>query len=419
MNYSSRKRFLFEKIPYLCRADLKLNFRSVQMNIKIMIDRFIHQEVERMLRHYPVVVLTGPRQSGKTTLCKNKFSGYTYFNVEDLNLREQIAATPKGFLEQYSPNGIIIDEVQQYPELFSYIQVVVDEHPNYRFILTGSSNFALMQKVTQSLAGRAALLTLLPLSLAELKNHLHADTNTLMLNGGYPAVWGRQIPAFDMYRSYYSTYVERDVRQLINIKDINSFKTFLRLCAGRIGNEFNASTLSCEVGVSLHTINHWTSTLEASYLIFRLPPFYRNIGKRLIKAPKIYFYVTGLACFLLGIENEQQLATHPLRGAIFENLIALEFMKNRFNTGKEPNIYFYRDKSQHEVDIVQEINGQYRAYEVKSAKVFHKDFLNNLSYLKTLLGETLTSTQVIYDGETDINTPENGMVNFRNLRLDS
>ncbi|MDR0687232.1 MAG: ATP-binding protein [Prevotellaceae bacterium] len=305
-----------------------------------------------MLRHYSVVVLTGPRQSGKTTLCKNKFPGYAYFNMEDLSLREQVAAAPKGFLEQYAPGGIIIDEVQQYPELLSFVQVVADSHPSYRFILTGSSNFALLQKVTQSLAGRAALLTLLPLSLAELKGYLHADTDTLLLNGGYPAVWGRQMPAHDVYRSYYSTYVERDVRQLLNIKDISSFKTFIRLCAGRIGSELSASALSCEVGVSSHTITHWLSILEASYLLFRLPPFYRNIGKRLVKAPKIYFFDTGLACFLLGIENERQLATHPLRGAIFENLITLELMKSRFNAGREPNIYFYRDKSQREVDIV-------------------------------------------------------------------
>jgi predicted AAA+ superfamily ATPase len=370
-----------------------------------------------MLRLYPVVVLTGPRQSGKTTLCKNKFASYAYFNMENISLREQVAASPKGFLEQYAPNGIILDEVQQYPELLSYVQVVADEHPSYRFILTGSSNFALMQQVTQSLAGRAALLTLLPLSLAELKECLHADTNKLLLNGGYPAVWSRQIPAYDVYRSYYATYVERDVRQLLNVKEINSFKTFIRLCAGRTGSECNAASLSNEVGVSAHTINHWISTLEASYVLFRLPPFYHNIGKRLVKVPKIYFYDTGLVCFLLGIENEQQLATHPLRGAIFENLIVLELLKSRFNAGKESNLYFYRDKSQREVDVLQDEGGLYRAYEIKSAKVFHKDFLNNLSYLKALLGDALTSTQVIYDGETDIDTPENGVINFRSFSV--
>jgi predicted AAA+ superfamily ATPase len=187
------------------------------------------------------------------------------------------------------------------------------------------------------------------------------------------------------------------------------------LCAGRIGNEFNASALANEIGVSVHTINEWLSTLEASYVLFRLHPFYRNIGKRLIKTPKIYFYDTGLVCFLLGIENEQQLKTHPLRGPIFENLIMLEFVKNRFNAAKAPNIYFYRDKSQREVDIVQEFGSHYQAYEIKSAKAFHKDFINNLQYLKSILGDLIATTQVIYDGETDINIPENGMINFRNL----
>jgi predicted AAA+ superfamily ATPase len=187
------------------------------------------------------------------------------------------------------------------------------------------------------------------------------------------------------------------------------------LCAGRIGNEFNASALSNELGVSYHTVNEWLSTLEASYVLFHLKPFYRNVGKRLVKTPKIYFYDTGLVCFLLGIENEQQLKTHPLRGAIFENMVTLEFLKSRFNAGKEPNIYFYRDKSQREVDIVQEFSAHYQAYEIKSAKAFHKDFLNNLQYLKSVLGNVLTTTQVIYDGETDINIPENGMINFRNI----
>ncbi|GHT23794.1 hypothetical protein FACS189430_07620 [Bacteroidia bacterium] len=380
-----------------------------------MIYRELCKDIKRLSQLYSVIVLTGPRQSGKTTLCKEMFSGYAYFNLENPSIREQIAVAPLNFLKQYAPDGIIIDEAQQYPELFSYIQVVADEHPDYRFILTGSNNFALMQKVTQSLAGRAALFTLLPLSLAELKDRINADTDTLLLNGGYPAVWGKHIPVTDVCRNYYNTYIERDVRQLLNVKDIAKFQAFIRLCAGRIGSEFNASALSNETGVSMPTINEWLSTLEASYVLFRLQPFYRNIGKRLIKTPKIYFYDTGLVCYLLGIEKEQHLKPHPLRGAIFENLIVLEFLKNRLNVGKEPNGYFYRDKSQREVDIVQEFGSQYQAYEVKSAKAFHSNFLGNLQYLKSILGDSLTSTQVIYDGETDINSPENGMINFRNL----
>jgi len=369
----------------------------------------------RISKLYPVIVVTGPRQSGKTTLCKNVFSGYDYVNLELVSVREQIATLPEEFLQQHS-KGIIIDEVQQYPELFSYIQVVADEIPNCHFVLTGSSNFALMEKVTQSLAGRAATLTLLPFSLKELGSKIKAiSTDTLLFNGGYPAVWAKKIPVQDVSRNYYNTYIERDVRQLLNIKDLTKFQTFIRLCAGRIGAEWNASALSNEVGISVPTVNEWLSVMEASYIIFRLPPFYRNIGKRLIKTPKLYFCDTGLACFLLGIENETQLSTYPLRGAIFENLIVLEFLKNRFNKGKLSNLFYYRDKSQREVDIIQEQGNNLFAYEIKSAKNFNKDFMNNLDYLRNILGDNIVSTQLIYDGKTDIPSAENGMINFRNM----
>ncbi|MBS1579117.1 MAG: ATP-binding protein [Bacteroidetes bacterium] len=387
-----------------------------------MNNSFIHRdlqvELERISKLYSVIVVTGPRQSGKTTLCKNVFKGYDYVDLDNATIREQTIATPEEFLKEHS-KGIIIDEAQQYPELFSYIKVVADEIPDCHFILTGSSNFALMEKVTQSLAGRAATLTLLPLSLKELGRRTKTiDTNTLLFNGGYPAVWAKKIPVQDVSRNYYNTYIERDVRLLLNVKDITKFQTFIRLCAGRVGTEFNASALSNEVGISVPTVNEWLSVLEASYIIFRLPPFYRNVGKRLIKTPKLYFCDTGLVCFLLGIENEKQLASHPLRGAIFENLVVLEFLKNRFNKGKLSNLFYYRDKSQREVDIVQEQSVNLYAYEIKSAKSFNKDFLNNLNYLKTLLGNKLVSTQLIFDGEMEIHSKENGSVNFRNIKFE-
>lgn len=379
------------------------------------IDRQLSRELVRLSELYAVVVLTGPRQSGKTSLCKNQFPEYHYVNLENPAIREQVQTAPKAFLEQYT-NGLIIDEAQHLPELFSYIQVVVDEQNHAKFILTGSSNFTLLQRITQSLAGRAAILTLLPLSLHEINSGINSSTDTLMLNGGYPAVWAKNIPVQDVAQNYYNTYIERDVRQLLNVKNITRFQTFIRLCAGRIGTEFNATALSNEIGVSTPTIQEWLSVLETSYVLFRLPPFFRNIGKRLIKSPKIYFHDTGLVCFLLGIENEQQLATYPLRGAIFENMVVLEFFKNRFNNGKTPNLYFYRDKSQNEVDLIEERGTQLYAYEIKSAKSFTTSFVNNLKYFRKIAGDDVVSTQVIYDGEQDIDTPENGMLNFRNIK---
>lgn len=378
--------------------------------------RRLESEVKRLASHYSVIVITGPRQSGKTTLCKQIFSDYHYVDIDNVSVREQIMVAPQAFLEQYI-DGLIIDEAQNYPELFPYIKTVADEYPDSHIVLTGSSNFSLMQKITESLAGRAAILTLLPLSLKELGEKSQEDTNTLLLNGGYPAVWARGIPVQDVSRNYYNTYIERDVRQLLKVKDMIQFQTFIRLCAGRIGSEFNASALSNEIGVSVHTINEWLSVLDASYILFRLPPFYRNIGKRLVKTPKMYFYDTGLVCFLLGIENEQQLATHPLRGAIFENMVVLEYLKNRFNQGKLPNLFFYRDKSQNEVDLIEEKGNKLYAYEIKSAKSFTRGFVKGLDYLRKVVGNDVVSTQVIYDGGNDIYSPKNGMLNFRNIKF--
>ncbi len=382
------------------------------------INRELSNELKRVHELYSVLVVTGPRQSGKTTLCKKVFPDYHYINLEDLSIREQIMLAPKAFLQQYS-RGLILDEVQNIPELFSYVQVVVDEDEDSKIILTGSRNFALMESVTQSLAGRAAVFTLLPISLKELGNEIQQkNTDELILNGGYPAVWGKGIPVQDISRNYYTTYVERDVRQLLNIQDVNSFQIFIRLCAGRIGTELNLNALSNETGVSSPTLKQWFSVLEASYIVFKLPPFYKNIGKRLVKSPKIYFTDTGLACFLLGIENEKQLETHPLRGALFENMVVLEFLKNRLNSGKLPYLYFYRDKSQKEVDLIEKNAGLINGYEIKSAKAFNKSFVDGLNYLRRILGDEVASTQVIYDGELNIFSPENGMCNFRNIPFD-
>jgi len=379
-----------------------------------MIYRELSSEINSAMAYYSVFVVTGPRQSGKTTLCKSHFEGYAYFNLEDLQTREKIALEPRPFLEKYAEKGIILDEVQRYPELFSLIQVIVDERPEYKFVLTGSSNFSLMQKITQSLAGRAALFTLLPLSISELKDFDLSDTDGLLFGGGFPGLRTKQTPPYLFCKNYYNTYIERDVRQLINVKNITKFQTFIRLCAGRIGAEFNASSMSNEIGVSAPTINEWLSVLETSYILFRLPPFYKNIGKRLVKTPKIYFYDTALVCYLLGIENKLQLETHSIRPTLFENAAVVEFIKKRFNSGKDSNLYFYRDKSQHEVDIIEDNGASFQAWEVKSAKSFHSDFTKTLKYLKGTLGESLIKARVIYDGQT-LDLQEYGMNNIRDI----
>lgn len=386
--------------------------------VKNYIPRIISKEAKRLAKLFPVLTLTGPRQSGKTTLCKELFPNYHYVNMENPDLREQIQAGPKNYLERYK-KGLIIDEVQNYPELISYVQIIVDEQPEAKYILTGSNNFTLMEKVTQSLAGRTAVLRLLPLSLEELKTVDKVHTDRIIFQGGYPAVWSRKMPVQDVSSNYYETYIERDIRQLLKVKDIIHFQTFIRLCAGRAGTVFNASALSNEVGVSVPTIQEWLSVLEASYISFRLPPFSGNIGKRLIKSPKLYFYDTGLACFLLGIENEQQLATHPLRGALFENMVVLEFFKNSYNQGKLPHLYFYRDKSQREVDLIEEKGTDLYAYEIKPAKTFIKRFLSNLDYFREVVGKNVISTQVVFDGENNIPDAQNGMINFRNIDFNS
>jgi hypothetical protein len=383
----------------------------------ILINRHLEAEILRIIRYFSVITLTGPRQSGKTTLCKSVFSDYKYVNLEDIQLREIIASSPKSFLKEHS-KGLIIDEAHYLPELFSYIQVLVDEDKNRRFILTSSSNFSLIQTVTQSLAGRTAILCLLPLSLSELGEMNKTTTDLLLLRGGYPSAWNNTMLAQDVYANYYKTYIERDVRLLINLKDLSQFQRFIKLCAGRIGTEFNASTFANDIGVSVHTIQNWISRLEASYIIFRLQPFFRNNGKRLIKSSKIYFYDTGLACYLLGIQNENHLNTHPLRGNLFENLIVIDFIKNRYNLGKEPNIYFYRDNQQKEVDIVEEKAEKLSIYEIKSAKDFHKDFLKGLNYFKKTYPNQVDKSQLIYDGEMEVLSTENGILNFRNIQYE-
>jgi predicted AAA+ superfamily ATPase len=392
------------------------------MNNKL-INRDLENTLKNTFSYFPVITLTGPRQSGKTTLCRMAFPDMPYINFEDLSTLAEVQADPKGFLNKYA-NGLIIDEAQNYPEILSYLQVFVDEalfkgRNDLHYIVTGSNNFALLEKVTQSMAGRTAVMNLLPLSTNELiADRGDIDTSELILYGGYPAVW-RTDPQTRrlLLLNYYSTYIERDIRKLINIKDLQAFQTFIRLCAARVGQEFNASNLSVETGVAVNTIRHWTSILSASYVVFLLHPYYANIGKRLTKTPKIYFYDTGLASFLLGIQTTEQLDVHPLRGSLFENMIVNDIMKSGSNRGVEEQLFFYRDKSKHEVDVLRQLTGKLEAYEIKSCKTYSQDLFSNLTYLKALLEENLTKTMVIYDGDQENFEAENGFCNFRHLKL--
>ncbi len=408
---------------HICGQIRHTTTQYVHMQEKSLINRHIAGQISVASKFYHAITLTGPRQSGKTTLVRNFFPELPYVNFEDIPTRMEAMNDIKAFIRRF-PKGLIIDEAHNYPDIFSAIQVEIDEDIFNRkkerlFIVTGSSNFSLLEKVTQSMAGRTAVLSLLPLSLKELGQQVkNVSTDTLILNGGYPAIWANDIPRTMLFSDYYSTYVERDARQVVNLKEINAFHHFIRLCAGRIGSEFNASALSSETGATTRTINNWLNILGASYIVYLLPPYHENIGKRLTKTPKLYFYDTGLAAYLLGIANENQLQTHPLRGSLFENFVINEMLKERYNHGLDNNFCFYRDKSHREVDVIQ-VNGlSLNAYEIKSSMTYKPDFFNNINYFKSLLNEKIVRTAVIYDGENENHNPEYALYNFRNFSLE-
>ena len=363
------------------------------------VDRLITDSILKTIQYYPVIILTGPRQSGKTTLARHSFPDYTFVNLEDTSTRNRAVDDINRFLDDLG-RAAIIDEVQNLPEILSSIQARVDNDKSLRYILTGSNNFSLLHNSMQSLAGRAALFTILPFSFKELnKPILDVPTSELMWRGFYPGTISDLIPPEIFYRNYYGTYIERDIRALGQVQHLDKFQLFMRLCAARVGSEVNLSSLAVEVGVSAPTISAWISLLKASYIVYTLPPYFANISKRLTKTPKLYFYDSGLLCFLLGIEEASQLDTHPLRGSIFENIAVSEMMKNRYNNAKEPNLYFYRENSGREVDIVQVTPGGLDLYEVKAGSTFQNDFTKNLKYLQSLLPDVKSAT-VIYNGET-------------------
>ena len=343
-----------------------------------MIKRTIENVLRSLAKQYPVVTVTGPRQSGKTTLIKYVFPDKKYVNLETPDIRQFAINDPKGFLAQY--NDVILDEIQRVPDLLSYIQSIVDENkaPG-QFIITGSQQFEVLNNISQSLAGRTALLKLLPLSIPEIKDIVDVSLiDKLIYTGFYPRLYDMNLEPHQALGDYIVTYVERDIRQLISIKDLNLFEKFLKLCAGRIGQLLNFQSLANDVGVSHTTVKSWLSILEVSYVIFLLPPWYNNFSKRLIKSPKLYFYDVGLASYLLGIENENQVFRDPLRGNLFENLVVTEVLKYRFNKGRKSNLYFYRDSKGLEIDLIYETGRSILPIEIKSGATVSEDFFKNL-----------------------------------------
>lgn len=380
-----------------------------------MIERVLKTKLLEMAAKFPIVTVTGPRQSGKSTLLKTSFPEYKYVSLEDPDMRLFATDDPRGFLATYS-DKTVIDEVQRVPSLFSYIQTHTDkENKEGMYMLAGSHNFLLMENVNQSLAGRTAVLKLLPFSHHEMSlgNILPKQVDEEIFKGAYPRIYDKDIAPIDYYPYYIQTYVERDVRLMKNIGDLSKFIRFIKLCAGRIGQLLNLSSLANESGVAVSTISTWISILEASYICYLLKPDHNNYAKRLVKTPKLYFYDTGLACSLLDIRSPEQVSTHFLRGGLFENLIINDFIKKSYNKGEAPNLTFWRDSTGNEVDLLRTIEGKQYAYEIKSGATYSSDFFKNISKWAKLSGATPEQCSVIYNGDKDMKTSLGNVISWR------
>lgn len=397
-------------------ANLFFN-RKFARNEIAMIKRTLQIKLLELIQKYPIVTLTGPRQSGKSTLLKHTFPEYEYVSLEDPDMRLFATDDPRGFLATYS-DKTIIDEAQRVPSLFSYLQSYTDkEEREGMYLLAGSHNFLLMESINQSLAGRTAILKLLPFSHAEMKEGgiLPQTVDEQIFKGGYPRLYDKNIAPLDYYPFYIQTYVERDVRLMKNIGDLSKFIRFIKLCAGRIGQLLNLSSLANESGVAVSTISAWISVLEASYICHLLKPDHNNYAKRLVKTPKLYFYDTGLACSLLDIRSPEQVSTHFLRGGLFENLVINEFIKTAFNRGNEPNLTFWRDSTGNEVDLLQYINGKQYAYEIKSGATSSPDFFKGINKWAKLSGVKPEQCFAIYNGEKNMKTSVGKLISWSNL----
>jgi predicted AAA+ superfamily ATPase len=365
-----------------------------------MIKRTAYTTIMRLAKGFPVIAITGPRQSGKTTLARSAFPDKPYLTLEDPDTRMLAESDPRGLLAGY-PDGLILDEAQRSPQIFSYLQSFVDDHlvPG-KYVLTGSQQFGLMPGITQSLAGRVGMIQLLPFAMDELKSadKMPNDINRLMLYGMYPPFYDRDLAPADWFPAYVTTYIERDVRQIINVRDLSAFQRFIRMCAARTGQLLNLSSLASDCGITHNTAAAWISVLEASYIIFLLRPHFSNFNKRMVKTPKLYFVDTGLAAWLLGIREQEQMTFHAQRGALFENLVVTEFLKGRFNKGQQADIYFWRDSKGLEVDLLLDDGSSLKPVEIKSGQTVVPDFMTSIRKWCEISGLPDRPAWLVYGG---------------------
>ena len=379
------------------------------------INRSMEKVITEAAAYFSVISVTGPRQSGKSTMLKHLFPDFKKFSLKDLNVRDFAQNDPVAFLNQTN-EGMFIDEVQKVPDLLEYIQGIVDDNPDRKFLLTGSSNFELLKGLSESLPGRAGVFELQPMSFVEARQQLAGkDINTMLFEGLYPAICAGKNKARFFYPSYVKTYLEKDVRDLLQIQNQLQFARFMKLCAARVGSLFNASEVANEVGVDSKTITRWLSVLQASYLVTLLPPYFQNVSKRLVKTPKLYFNDPGLACYLLDIETETQLDRDKMRGAIFENYVVMEVVKHRLNQGREGGVYFYRDSNQNEVDILLKQEGELTAIEVKSSMTYSPSFEKSLKKIDQWMEEPVKQKVIVYNGDFENVAGDIKVVNYRNL----
>ncbi len=396
----------------ICKESIKMTEFAL-IKSAVMIERTLTSKILDLAKQFQVITLTGPRQSGKTTLVRSAFPDLPYVSLEEPDIRQFALTDPRGFLSNY-PSGAVLDEIQNAPDLFSYLQRIVDENRQVLYILTGSSNFLLLEKVSQTLAGRTAVLHLLPFSFTELPpTDLSYESQIFM--GQYPRIYDRVIHPSDFYPAYIQTYIERDVRMMKNIGDINAFVQFVQLCAGRTGQLLNMAGLASDAGISPNTAKAWLSILESSFIVYRLQPYHRNFNKRLIKSPKLYFYDTGLACSLLGIRDETQVNLHYLKGALFENLIITEFIKRSYHRGRRLQPYFWQDSQGKEIDCLLVDGESLTPVEIKAGKTVSLSYFDNLKTWRQLTNLPVDAGYVVYGGDQSLQTSAGALLSWREM----